>query len=74
LGGENFNIINSCSTDFGELGHDGGITPHAFIRAATGTEVPCYKSIIGTFMVYQDRLENIYCSYSRTQKMQNDFL
>jgi len=28
-----------------------------FIRGATGTDVPLYKSIIGKFMAYQDRIE-----------------
>jgi len=28
-----------------------------FKRGATGAEVPCHNSVIGNFMVYQDRLE-----------------
>ena len=45
-----------------------------FKRGATGTQVPFHNSIIGNFMVYQDRLEiNIY-SYSGTQIIQNNFL
>jgi len=31
------------------------------------------NSITGNFMVHQDRLETIYCIYSRTQKMSEWF-
>jgi len=31
------------------------------------------NSVIGNFMVYQGRIEQIYCSYSSTQKLQKVF-
>jgi len=37
--------------------HGGGIAPLTFPKGATGTEVPFHNSIIGNFMVYQDRPE-----------------
>jgi len=60
--------------DAGGWRHDWGIAPLVFQKEATGAEVPFHNSIIGTFMVYEDRRETIYCSYSGTQKVQNDFL
>ena len=51
--------------DAGERGH---CTP-AFSKGATGAEVHFHNSIIGHFMVYQDRLETFYCSYSHTQNI-----
>jgi len=39
--------------------HDGGIAPLTFPKGATGTKVPFYNSIIGNFMVDQDRPETI---------------
>jgi len=37
--------------------HGGGIAPLTFPKVATGMEVPFHNSIIGNFMVYQDRPE-----------------
>ena len=37
--------------------HGGGIATLPFQQGETGVEVPFHNSIIGTFMVYQDRLE-----------------
>jgi len=37
--------------------HGGGTAPLPFQKGATGAEVPFHTSIIGNFMVYQDRLE-----------------
>jgi len=51
-----------------------GVLPLAFEKWITRAEVPFHNRITGNFMVYQDRLETIYCSYSRTQKIQNVFL
>jgi len=47
------------SRDAGERRHESsrGIALWPYIRGATGAEVPLYKSIIGYFMVNQDRLE-----------------
>jgi len=41
------------SRDTGERGH----CPFPFIRGTTGAEMPFHRSVIGNFMVYQDRLE-----------------
>jgi len=38
-------------------GNDGGIPPFSFKREATGAEVTFHHSIMGNFMVYQDRIE-----------------
>jgi len=43
------------SRDAGERRHDGVLLVWPFVRGAT--EMPFYKSIIGNFMVYQDRLK-----------------
>jgi len=43
-------------------------------RGEAVTKSSFHKSIIGNFMVYQDRLEANLCRYSGTQKIQNDFL
>jgi len=32
--------------------------------------VSSYNSIIDNFMVYEEHLKQIYCSYTRTQKIQ----
>ena len=46
------------SWDAGEQGHDEDIAPQPFHKGATGAEVVLFhKSIIGNFMVHQDRLE-----------------
>jgi len=37
--------------------HGGGIAPLTFQKSATGAEVRFHNSIIGNFMVYQDRSE-----------------
>jgi len=67
--------VQKCAPGTSE---NGGMRKHfllcTFKRGATGTQVPFHNSIIGNFMVYQDRLEiNIY-SYSGTQIIQNNFL
>jgi len=47
---------------------------YPFKRGTTGAEMPFHNSIIGNFMVYQDRLAiNIY-SYLGPQIIQNNFL
>ena len=51
-----------------------GIPPCPCETGATGPEVPFHNSIISNFVVYQDRLETNFCSYSRTQKIQNGFV
>jgi len=40
--------------DVGERGHDWALP---FQKEGNGAEVPFHKSIIGNFMVYQERLE-----------------
>jgi len=37
--------------------YDGDIAPLTFHKWGNGGRVPLYKSIIGNFMVYQDRIE-----------------
>jgi len=43
--------------DAGGWMHGGGTAPLSFQKGETGTEVPFHNSIIGNFMVYQDRPE-----------------
>ena len=45
-----------------------------FKRGATGVEVPFQNSIIGNSWLIKIDFKQIYCSYSDTQKTQNDFL
>ena len=40
---------------------------------ATGVEAPFHKSVIGNLMLYHDRMEQIYCSFSCTYKLQYVF-
>jgi len=58
--------------DAGERARDGASPPCPFIKGAKGTAVPFMK--ISWVVVYQDRIEKIYCSYSRTQKLRTGFL
>ena len=50
--------------------------PCFFKREETGAEITFHHSIIGYFMVNKVKvlLKQIYCSYSRTHKIQNGFL
>jgi len=45
-----------------------------FQRGEAGEEVPFYDSIVGNFMVYQDRRETILLQLLATQKIDNGFL
>jgi len=45
-----------------------------FKRGAIVVEVSFHNSIIGNFMVYQDRLETNLYSYLGIRKIQNEFL
>ena len=45
-----------------------------FKRWATGVEVPFHNSVIGNSWFIKIDFEKIYCSYSGTQKIQNNFL
>jgi len=47
--------------------HDGALPPCLLKGGGNGTRVPLHNSIIRYFMIYQDDLKQIYCSYSRTQ-------
>ena len=58
--------------DAGERARDGASPPCPFIKGAKGTAVPFMK--ISWVVVYQDRIEKIHCSYSRTQKLRTGFL
>ena len=60
--------------DAEEWRDDGDISPLTFQKGATGVEVPFHKSIIGNSWFIKIDLKQIYCSYSDTQKTQNDFL
>ena len=45
------------------------------VGGATGQEVPFHNNIIGIISWFIDtELKQIYCSYSRTQKIQKGFL
>ena len=57
--------------DVGEQGH---CFPCFFKREATGAEVTFHSSITGNFMVKKIFLKQVYCSCSRTHKIQNGFL
>jgi len=44
------------------------------VKGETEAEVLFHYSIIAYSMVYQHRLEKLYCSYWSTKKIQNGFL
>jgi len=50
-------VLVDMHRDAGGWSDGGGISPLTFQKRATGAEVPFHNSIIGEFMVYQDRLE-----------------
>jgi len=68
---------NSCKPGgrhAGERENDGEIFPLTFQKGGNGGGVPFHSTIIGNFMVINVGLKQIYCNYSRTQKIQNGFL
>jgi len=50
-----------------------GALPLPLHKGATGVEAPFHKSIIDNFMLYQDRIEQICCSFPCTHKLQYVF-
>jgi len=62
-------------SDAGERWHYEGISSPAFQNGSSGAEVSFHNSIIGIISLFiKVELKEIYCSYSRTQKVQNGFL
>jgi len=58
----------------GEWRHEGTLPPLTIVKGGNGSEVPFFNSIIGNSWFIKIDLKQIYCSYSDTQKNQNDFL
>jgi len=46
----------------------------SFKKGATGEEVPFHNSITGISWFIKIDMKHIYCSYSGTQNIHNDFL
>ena len=52
---------------------ESGTLPLVLLKERKGAKVPFRNSIIGNFMFIMIDLKQIYCSYSRTQKIKNVF-
>jgi len=57
-----------------EWRHGDGIAPLTFQKGSKGSMALFHYSIIGNYVINKIDLNQIYCSYSGTQKIQNDFL
>jgi len=68
---------NSVNRNAGERGNDGGVDPSSLSKRGGGQRgLRCLFTTASSVMSWFSKkdLKQIYCSYSRTQKIQNGFL